>query len=282
MTYVEHQGGGRLAGAIVACVGLGFTLIMALGLGEGLCVTAGCSLHHETGFLGLSFWWWGAAAFAVVGGLAAAGRTRDAFRLALALVALDVLFMLWMALTATCFSCMLAGGLLALLLPAIRPMSVKGRRVMLLLLMVWGLAFTPNLFASIREMVGPWPVIKAQDTRVEVYFSPSCEVCQLVLFDVLRDGWAGHATFYPVAKNETDVAKIRTLREDLAHNATLGEAFESMLDESPRLSAPGLFTGLGLRLGLARNKLALYRHGVESVPLILIQGRAPRPGEAKN
>ncbi len=275
MSPTNGQRAGRWPGAVVAAIGTALCVLMALGLGESLCITQGCSLHGEAGLLGVSFWWWGALGFASAAGLAVAGLVRQAFYLALAMLALDAMFLLWMAFSAVCASCLLAAALLAALAFALRPPSGRARALLTAAALVWALLFTPNLVNAVKETASPWPVAGEQDAVMQVYFCPTCASCQKLLFDMLRQGWADNTAFFPVVNNETDLAYVCCLHEDLAGGADLGEAFESMLAPEPRCAPPSFWSSLQLRFALYRNKMQLYSHGQTSVPLLLARGRPP-------
>ena len=281
MILSSHRG--WIPGFAVALAGFAFCGVMALGLGKSLCFTEGCSLHQSVSLFGYSLWWWGAAAFAGLAGLTLIGRTRWAFVLSLLFLALDVLFLLWMALTATCVSCLGAAVFLALMPLALGATTPRGAKAAWAVLLLWGLSFTPNLFATARELQEPWALWGEESAKAELYFSPSCRACQMALFDVLRMGMAPRTRFYPLAKSEEDEMRIWRMVDDLAHNATLDETFEPLLNpiyEPVDSDAPGWWE---LKARLFLNRLAFTRAGGGSVPMMIIHGRPqfeqPQPND---
>lgn len=260
----------KLFAATVALAGTLFAVAAGLGGANKLCLTQGCSLYKDVTFLGVSLWWWGAAGFVVMGALSLLGKLRWAYVLACAGLAIDCVFLAWMAASVPCINCLVI-GLIFFSLFLTLAVTVAARHVAPLALGVaWLMLFTPNIFAAGQELAGPWSIRGDGDAPVRVFFSPSCPSCREALKGLLMNG-EGNLGFYPVAEDEADVLRLATLQRELQNGAPFAKAFAASRDPK---AAPDLGSSemLALRLGLLRNKVALARMGAPKIPVILMLG----------
>ena len=88
-----------------------FCIWVALGNDVNFCATTGCTLYEDFSFFGISLWWIGAGAFGVLALAALFGLARPGAWLAALMVLADCGFLLLMALTAPCVSCLAAAAL---------------------------------------------------------------------------------------------------------------------------------------------------------------------------
>ncbi len=265
-------GGIALGGAI-------FCIAAAIGSADELCLTQGCALYKDVDLLGLSLWWWGAGAFSALALLILAGALRPAFWGAFAALAADCVFVAWMAVSAPCVSCLVAGVLFLGVFLSLAVSTNMLRKPAVVLVCVWLFLFSPNLFAVGHELAGPWAIRGSQSARLHLFISPSCPACREAVTRLTADGESNLA-FFPVAENEQDLSTILQLERELASGGPFARAFAASLDNPAPVQA-GSLERLGLRLRLFRNKLYLGRMGAERIPVIvshgLAQGSAPAP-----
>ena len=105
---------------LLALAGMAFAFWNAWGAPEDLCFSAGCKLYGTFAVNGVSLWWGGAAAFALLAGLALAGRAALGRLVAGLGLALDCVLLGVMIMTLPCLACMAAALLLALCYAAFR------------------------------------------------------------------------------------------------------------------------------------------------------------------
>lgn len=266
----------RAPALVFALTGLALCLVMALGRGEVLCPTAGCSLYKDLTLADLSLWWFGAGAFGLLSLCALLGWTWAAFAVAGLCLLVDIGLIAWLALTAPCVACLLAGGLFFLTFLSLRP-PAPGllRRLGGALLIVWLMALTPNLADLFQERMGLWVAAGPADAPVRLYFSPACPACRATVTDLLeQDSGLGHVAFVPVAEHAEDRLAVAAFVAALDRGATLEAAFEAMW------SGAADKTPWAVRAGLFKNRLALMRMGVERIPVTVVSGRPVAAGEA--
>ena len=256
---------------IFAIIGAAFCAGNAMGYLETLCFTEGCRLSQDIKLFSLSLWWYGAGCLAVMGLLAILKQTRIAFLLSAAALAGDVIFLSWLALAAPCFTCMLGGFFfLAVFFALFRAYMPSGRWPKVLAAL-WFFALSPNLFFTLQEAAPPWAIYGQPDAPIQVYFAPTCPACHRTMNYFMRDVGRGVAVF-PIARNETDRRKIIVMQQALDKGVRFQDAY--MMSQAKDLPAdnPGVADDWKLSLRLWRNKIALIRSGVKSIPLVIMQG----------
>lgn len=259
-------------GAALAAAGALFCAVAGLGGAESLCLTEGCSLYKDVVLAGLSLWWYGAACFALVAGLALTGLNGWAFALSLAGLLGDCPLLLWMAASAPCLNCLLAGAFFFLTLLALLPAASgpKARKTAIAAVALWLFLFSPNLFEVGRELLAPWPIHGAADAPVKLFYSPSCPACREAHADMLKRG--RDVAFFPIAEDAKDLAALARLESALAQGKNYAEAYQEAQDALSGGPAGGLAASLGLQARLWRNRLALARMSVSTIPATIIQG----------
>lgn len=260
----------RLFPGAVALAGILFTVAAGLGGADGLCLTEGCSLYQDVRFLGLSLWWWGAGGFALLALLSVTGKLKLAYYLAYVAIAVDCVFLLWMAVSMPCLNCLVAGLLFFSVFVSLSVLVRPHRTAALVVAVLWLTLFSPNIFAAGQELAGPWRIHGSRDAPVRVFFSPSCPSCRVALKGLLMGG-EGNVGFYPVAEDEADVNRLASLRQELSQGGSFVRAFSASRDPA---TAPelGWLKSLSLRAGIFRNKMALSRMGADKIPVIVMYG----------
>lgn len=256
---------GRYAAPAAALAGLVLCVSQALGYAGALCVTNGCALHENTALLGLSLWWWGAGAFAGLGGLALFAGPGPAARAGLACLAADTAFVAFMALTAPCLTCLMAGSLFLLFFWAMARRTGGFDRLSLAVVLAWGLAFSPNLFSLAREAMQPWAMAGSDTAAVRLFFSPDCPACRdgVTALSRLDKPFVG---YFPIAGTEEEVGKVARAMAGLAAGLSLPEALAKADGDGP---APA---DLLLRWRLLRNRIAYLGGRPDGVPHLQING----------
>lgn len=270
MNQQTPHGKSRVIASALALAGILFTIAAGLGGAKPLCLTQGCSLYQDVSLLGFSLWWWGAGAFSLLLLLSLAGKLGWAFWLAFVAVALDCVFLFWMAVSMPCLNCLIAALLFFALFVTLALGSSSARLPSLVLAVLWLTLFTPNVFAAGQELAGPWRITGEAQAPVQVYFSPSCPSCREALKGLLMGG-AQNLGFYPVAETEDDVKRLLQLRRELQKGASFPSAFARSRDPN-KVPEPGFLENLSLRAGLFRNKMALSRMGAQRIPVIVMHG----------
>jgi len=251
-----------------ALLGLALCLLNAAGA-KLFCLTAGCSLYAGYALFGLSFYVYGAIVFGVIALLAVAGRKipRAAPLLGgiiLAALFLDLFFLGWQLLYWPCSSCLVVALLLGGTAAGFwRTHPLLCRHLFKGVLLVWLALFIPSALAAGKEvLLTPWAVYGPADASVRVFFSPTCPACTNEVTKLLQNKEVARMAFYPIAKNDRDLGLLATLlQEGITNPADLGKLFRAGLPETT--------ASLRLRWRLARNKMALARHGAQTIPLIL-------------
>ncbi len=253
-----------------ALLGLLFCLFSVGGI-EPLCLTAGCHIYAGYSLFGLPFYALGAAAFGLIfllalGSFRSSGARRLLFWVLLAGLLIDTGFLIWQVLFWSCLSCLLVATLFGLAAAgAIPGASPAGRRLLVTFLGLWLVAYVPVVVATAKEiLLPPWALVGPADAGIRVYFSPTCPACSETVGKILADPVVAKLTaFYPIAKDEEDGRRLAAL---LAQGEVgLTELPELFNTARPETGAPSW----GLRVQLARNKMALARMGVATIPLVL-------------
>ncbi len=260
-----------LAPGILALLGAAYCLFIYLGLGEAVCVTAGCSLYKSFSIAGISMWILGLVAFVSLVLLLAAGvYTLSSILVKLFLTA-DCILLLIMASTSPCLSCLGVAILFALIYFLLRNANTTQRKGFSLLLFFWSLLFFANLILSAREMLPAQPMYGENDAPVHIYFSPSCEACVKAINTFKYCD--GTVAYFATAHNDEDVAKLLSLRAKINQGMKMPEALNAVLKEPALLgSIPINQETLSLRWQLFRNKTTIMQLAGGSVPYITIKG----------
>jgi hypothetical protein len=220
---------------------------------------------------GLSLWWYGAGCFAIIGLLAVLKRTREAFVLSAVALAADVFFLAWLGMAAPCFTCMLGGFFFLAVFFALFRASMPQVRWPKVLAALWFFALAPNLFFMFHEAAPPWPMDGPSNAPVQVYFSPTCPACGRTMEYFMPDIGKSVAV-YPISRNEDDRQKILVMVQALEKGARFRDAY--MLSKARDLPTgkQGLTDKWKLDWKLWRNKVALIRSGISTIPAVILHG----------
>lgn len=227
-----------------------------------------------------SFYVYGAIAFGVIVLLAAsAGKIPRAVpwlgRILILGLALDLLFLGWQLLYWPCLSCLVVALLLGATAAGFwRTYPQLCRYLFKGVLLGWLVLLIPSVIAAGKEvLLTPWALYGPADASIRVFFSPTCPACVTEVNKLLQSPEVARMAFYPIAKNDRELRLLAALlQEGVAQPADLGRLFSVDLEEAKDPS-------LQLRWHLAKNKMALARHGAQTIPLILsskvIEGARP-------
>jgi hypothetical protein len=211
----------------------------------------------------------GGAYFFLTALLALRGKRIASRLLAVSALAVDSVLLFIMFFTAPCFDCLVAAVFIGLVYYSLRG-EPDGWFLMpsgpSLLLPVWFGLFLGNSVLAADEML-PRHILGDKNAEVSIFFSPSCPACRAALASI-----GSAAALYPVAEEPGDIDRIIKFASFLRDGLSAGDAAERSMD--PEQSAPeySLFSRIVLTVQLLRNKSALLRQGVRSVPLIRISG----------
>ncbi len=268
--------GSTFPAALIALFAAGWSLTLALGGGESLCVLSGCELYRDVVLFGLSLWWYGFAGFLGIAATCVLEWRRLALGLAATGVALDCGLLAWMAFSVPCSDCLIAAALFFSIWLTLLPLISGRQKSAAALSLLWLLLFSPNLVAGVKEFVDPWPLVGENTAPIRIFFSPSCAAC--------RDVVQANATqppsvtaFYPVAENDDDLLVIRTMGTLLGQGETLPQALAKAL--AAERVTPDLGDRLAWELRAYRNRLTLARLGVDRIPVTVIVGAPNRAAE---
>lgn len=252
-----------------ALTGAAFCILAALGLLDTACVTSGCAVFKGTSFLGISLWWWGAACFFALAALIFAKCSPLARPLAATAVCIDIFLLGWMALTATCANCVIAGTLFALTFLCLYGGDIRKKTAPLLIGILWIAALTPNLVAIAQESVTPWAISGPTESPVRLYFSPSCPACRKALTDLeVNEG----VSYVPVTKNRTDVLRMLVVTKALEDGKSLHDAVLLSDATEPDVDALSFSDAFSLRMKLFMNGMIFKRFGTHALPLMTTTG----------
>jgi hypothetical protein len=248
-----------------------YCLLNAFGA-ELFCGTRGCEIYAGYGLFGLSFYLYGFVGFVGIFLLALWFPRRPArqllsFAVGLALF-LDTLFLIYQSLLWPCSSCHVVALLIGLTaFFAVIGLEIPGRKFLLGIGLLWSVFFIFVGLAVVKEVAfPPWPIYGSTEAQVKVYFSPTCPACEEAIRKILNDPEVAIETaFYPVAKNDTDEARLaRLLRQ--AGEMRDAEAILGLFEKEPDQPAT---LGVREKFLLFCNKMALARSGATRVPLIV-------------
>ncbi|SIN71508.1 hypothetical protein [Halodesulfovibrio marinisediminis] len=257
--------------ALVAIAGAIFCALNATQNLDSICITTGCEIFKDVSVFGISLWWIGTALFTTLALLNIFNFATTALLLALTAVIIDLGFLLLMIFTAPCVPCLGFAAILFLLF--FMQCSILKRRSALVipLLVVWALLFTPNVFSTVNEEIGTWAIYGKQQSDVQVFFSPSCSTC-VKLVPTLSQNASANITYYPIAENDGDLEKIFLMQKAVSEGTSMYIAFNRAIrstDDSVRLP---LLTRLELHWNLFRNKSKLASIGVSRIPVLITNG----------
>jgi hypothetical protein len=264
---------------LVAAAGAGFCLVNALGW-HLPCATGGCEVYADFTLFGYSLYFWGVAGFAALAlaalVLAATGRERPYGLLLAGALLADTGCLFYQSLFGPCGNCLLVAAMVGG--TAVLSMVFHSRfrnRLIFGLTCLWTIFFINVGISFTKETIfRPWAVVSPPGAKVQVYFSPTCPACREAVEQVLRSPVGEEAAFYPVAKNSEDQVRIQSvLKEGLGGEQTLRRLFE-------QVDSVGSEAGIGLRLKLLRNKVALASRGFSRVPVIITPFVPNAPGQS--
>ncbi len=268
-----------VAPIILSVLGVSYCLFVYLGVGESVCVTAGCSLYRSFAVFGISLWIFGIVAFVALTLFMAAGMYSLSRWFAGLCVAADCVLLLVMAATSPCLSCLGVAFLFALTYFLLRHADTRKPESCSGLLFVWSLFFAVNLALSAREMLPPEPIYGTSQAPVHIYFSPTCDSC-LSAMEEFRFG-DEQVAYFATARNDTDLRMLIALKERLDRGGKMPEALKAVKD-SPNLPEYSLSRdNLMLQWQLLRNKARVIERSGGTVPYITINGapvNGPRSG----
>ena len=251
--------------------GITLCLLSALNQAEALCITNGCSLFKQATVYGISLWWYGAAALAVTTILSFLGRRKAALFFSALFVLGDLALLLLMAFTAPCIPCLCVAVLFVLQFASIANAQTqsfpKGASVLILL---WGLLFSPNLLNVANESLGIWSLSGPQQADMQLFFSPSCEICRKAV-PIFAKNADARVAFFPVAESAKDEESIILMRRYIDEGNTMYAAFRRAQKHSGKVDA-SLPETLTTKFNLYRNKVRLMNMGVDRIPVLVTNG----------
>lgn len=264
---------------LLALLATAFCVWIALGNDVNFCVTTGCTLYQDFSFFGISLWWFGAGAFAVLALAALFGLAGPGAWFSALTVFADCGFLLLMAVTAPCVSCLVAAAFFALIYLGFRRRKVRGQQKQSgapaarhsILLWIWLALFVVNLGAVGRSQLDVWPILdEGGEARTRMFFSPACPHCVEGI-----NALSGNldVAFYPVADNDNDVYRIAKMQNLLGEGMGMAEA----LAQSAEYETPGIFGQFSpglllLRLRLLCNKSHIFAANSRGVPFFEERG----------
>jgi hypothetical protein len=218
---------------------------------------------------GVSLWWVGGAYFFLTAILCLRGQRALARLLAVSALAADAVLLFIMFLTAPCFDCLVVAAFIGLVYYSLRGVP-DGWFLMpggpSLLLPVWFGLFLGNCVLAADEML-PRRILGDRNAEVSIFFSPSCPACREALASI-----GSAAALYPVAEKTGDTERIIKFASLLHAGLSAGEAAERSMDPDQPVPEVSPIDRALLSVQLVRNKSALLRQGVRSLPLIMISG----------
>lgn len=262
--------------AVLAFLGSAYCLLVYLGFGEDLCITAGCSLYKGAQIAGISMWVIGLAAFLLLLLTLATGFGSLAAFLVVLFLLGDCGLLLLMGVTSSCLSCLGVALIFALIYISLRSqMTPQAKGGSSKLLLLWGVLFAFNLVSTVKELLPPEPMAGEASAPVHLYFSPSCPSCLEMLQKLPKD--SSVVAYYPVSKSEEDVATFAAVQAELEQGLSMPEAVNKVLNASPPPRQISLWENLPLRWKMLRNKAVIMIYGSGSVPFTTIKGAPQNP-----
>lgn len=270
-----------LAGPLtLGLIAIAFCIWSAFGNDINICVTTGCTLYEDASVFGVSLWWIGAAAFCALCACAILGQAAAGRWLAALFLLGDICLLLLMAFTAPCVSCLVIALIFALIYYLFRRAAPDSQRKgapqprASLLLWIWLALFVVNLGQVARSQLDVWPILdESGEPNLRMFFSPSCKYC-IEGINALSGNI--NVAFYPLAENESDIARIDKMIILLDQGMNLAEA----LDQSKEAAFAGFWAAynpdvLLLRFRLLRNKAHVFSQGSQGVPFFERKGLPP-------
>lgn len=265
-------------GLILAVLGLLYSLFLSFDLGqELLCLSSGCAVVRDFKIYGFSPWWGAALIFVGIAILCFLRLRLFANILATLFLLGDFLFLAAMFFVAPCTSCLGAALLIFLTWKSLRlegQMLIKPRRILTgALAGIWFLLFMLNLGPALGELIPAWalPGINTAEHKTGIYFSPSCPACREAV-----QYFSGQASFYPLAENDEDYARIAVMAEMTENGASPAEALASVLEAAEKgiFQAPALTLAeeILLRIKIMHNKAMILRLQAGSLPVLIFEG----------
>ncbi|MBN2426907.1 MAG: hypothetical protein JXK94_01065 [Deltaproteobacteria bacterium] len=263
----------RLLMGLSSMAGLIFCLANAMGA-DLLCITEGCKIYQEFTFFGINFYVLGALGFsAILLLLLLPPRVPVGILLRFVIpigLLIEILLLGYMFLFWSCSSCLVAAFLFGLAVClGILTFSELQNRPIYFLTAVWFILFFVGFLGSTKEVsFKPWSM-SGGDSSVQVYFSPTCHRCEEVVTEIL-DYYVNPAgvAFYPVAKNEEDLRRLKAALPLLKDSAKPGKAIRALFQPGdPAVKVPDL--SWRDRFRLLCNKIQLARMGLSTVPQVI-------------
>lgn len=262
--------------AALAFLGSAYCLLVYLGFGEELCITAGCSLYKGVQIAGISMWIIGLAAFLLLLLTLATGFANLATFLIVLFLLGDCCLLFLMALTSSCLSCLGVALIFALIYVGLRSqMTPQAKGGSSKLLLIWAILFAFNLVSTAKELLPPEPMAGEANAPVHLYFSPSCPSCLEMLQKLPKD--SAMTAYYPVSKSEEDVATFTAVQLELEQGLSMPEAVTKVLNDPNRPQKISFLENLPLRWKMLRNKAVIMIYGSGSVPFTTIKGAPKNP-----
>jgi hypothetical protein len=236
----------------------------------GLCSTSGCLILRDFSVAGVSPWWAGGAYFFFLAVFCLRGAWRLVWFFSRLALFLDAVLLLIMFFTGPCVNCLILGVFFGLTAFAARPAPggwFLEAPPQLLLLLLWLGLFLGNAALALNESIPHLVMGNAARKEIRLFFSPSCPSCREALLAI-----GPEAALYPVQDREGDLEAILRLSAMLEAKTPMAEAVARCRDPREPLPELSSFRRLTLRIQLLRNKILLLRQGVDSLPLIQING----------
>lgn len=256
----------------VAIFGAAYCLFIYLGVGDSVCITAGCTLYKSFNIAGISMWVIGLVAFICLVLLLAAGMYSLSIFMARLFLLGDCVLLFIMAITSPCLSCLGVALLFALTYFLLRNCdNNRERNENSRLLYLWSLLFAANLVLAAREMMPPEPIAGNSEAPVHVYFSPSCSACVEAINNFKFP--ENQIAYFATAHSEKDVLMLLMVQDKLASGSNLPDALNYVLANQPNTDeVPISKNTLLLRWQLLRNKTTVMQSSGGIVPYITFKG----------
>ncbi len=253
---------------LVSIFGIAFCSYYALGNSMDICITAGCEINEAVSLWGLSVWWFGTFAFCVFTILSLSGRPLLGVIASGLCVFIDIWLLILMLTTSTCISCLVVGGIFVLAFMAFRqanrrldPLSHS------ILVTIWLVFFIANLGAAVQNSLGTWAITGEKNSKIDVYFSPSCTHCSTAI-KALKDH--KDAAFFPVMEKESDFDAIANMLSYMMAGDDILIALQKA--QTPQVNTLSFFENAYLYFQLSRNKAKVLMSESPVVPLIEYKG----------
>ena len=257
--------------ALLAFAGAVFCTLNATKNFDIICVTAGCEIFKDISVYGISLWWVGTALFLTLALLNIFNYRKLALSLALFAVIADLGFLLFMTFTAPCVPCLIFAAILFILFLMQSAILKNPSRLVVPVLIVWALFFTPNIFSTVNEQLGTWAISGPEQPDVQVYFSPSCPSCKALIPKISKSD-SGNITYYPVVETEADIDSILIIQDALKQGTSMYIAFNRSIRSGATVPDTSFWDRIVLQWNLFRNKSKLASIGVTRIPVLITNG----------